>query len=64
MDAEFKAAMAGAGKFDNSLSSLRSKADVLSKTIQTQKAKLSELKRQYEESVKLQENIQPKPQSF
>ncbi|MFG6315977.1 phage tail tape measure protein [Bacillus velezensis] len=52
LDAEFKAAMAGAGKFDNSLSSLRSKADVLSKTIQTQKAKLSELKRQYEESVK------------
>ncbi|MCY9198928.1 phage tail tape measure protein [Bacillus atrophaeus] len=52
LDAEFKATVAGAGKFDNSLGSLRSKADVLSRTIQTQKAKLSELKRQYEESVK------------
>ncbi|MGG1014857.1 phage tail tape measure protein [Bacillus subtilis] len=52
LDAEFKAAVAGAGKFDNSLDSLRSKSDVLSRTIQTQKAKLSELKRQYEESIK------------
>ncbi|QII49469.1 phage tail tape measure protein [Bacillus paralicheniformis] len=52
LDTEFKAAMAGAGKFDNSLDSLRSKADVLSRTIQTHKAKVSELKRQYEESVR------------
>lgn len=52
LNSEFKAAMAGAGRFDNSLDSLRNKTDILTRTLQTQKAKLNELKRQYEESVR------------
>ncbi|ATH93298.1 phage tail tape measure protein [Bacillus glycinifermentans] len=52
LNSEFKAAMAGAGRFDNSLDSLRNKTDILNRTLQTQKAKLNELKRQYEESVR------------
>ncbi|WED89330.1 phage tail tape measure protein [Bacillus velezensis] len=51
LNSEFKATMAGAGKFDNSLDTLNQKANVLNRTLQVHKAKLSDLKRQYEESV-------------
>ncbi|WP_045509329.1 phage tail tape measure protein [Bacillus amyloliquefaciens] len=51
LNSEFKATMAGAGKFDNSLDTLNQKASVLNRTLQVHKAKLSDLKRQYEESV-------------
>ncbi|MCY7794078.1 phage tail tape measure protein [Bacillus spizizenii] len=44
--------MAGAGKFDNSLDTLNQKANVLNRTMQVHKAKLSDLRRQYEESVR------------
>lgn len=50
LDSEFKALTAGAGKFDNSIDSLKSKSDVLSRTLQTQSSKLKELRRQYEQS--------------
>ncbi|WP_439024381.1 phage tail tape measure protein [Bacillus halotolerans] len=53
VNAEFKSTMAGAGRFDKSLDSLKQKADVLNRTIQVHKTKLSELKRQYEESVRV-----------
>ncbi|ARV43544.1 phage tail tape measure protein [Bacillus subtilis] len=53
VNAEFKSTMAGAGRFDKSLDSLKQKADVLNRTMQVHKTKLSELKRQYEESVRV-----------
>ncbi|MGG1419021.1 phage tail tape measure protein [Bacillus subtilis] len=52
LNSEFKATMAGAGKFDNSLDTLNQKANVLNRTLQVHKAKLTDLKRQYEESVR------------
>ncbi|WP_439846124.1 phage tail tape measure protein [Bacillus spizizenii] len=52
LNSEFKATMAGAGKFDNSLDTLNQKANVLNRTMQVHKAKLSDLRRQYEESVR------------
>lgn len=52
LNSEFKATMAGAGKFDNSLDTLNQKANVLNRTMQVHKAKLSDLKRQYEESAR------------
>ncbi|MGC3792050.1 phage tail tape measure protein [Priestia aryabhattai] len=52
LDSELKAAMAGAGRFDNSLDSLRSKTDILSRTLEAQNKKLAEQKRLYEESVR------------
>ncbi|KXZ17753.1 phage tail tape measure protein [Bacillus nakamurai] len=52
VNAEFKSTMAGAGRFDKSLDSLKQKADVLNRTMQVHKTKLSELKRQYEESAR------------
>lgn len=51
-DSEIKAAMAGAGRFDNSLDSLKQKNDVLTRSIQAHKSKLTELRRQYEESAR------------
>lgn len=53
VNAEFKSTMAGAGRFDKSLDSLKQKADVLNRTMQVHKTKLSELKRQYEESARV-----------
>lgn len=53
VNAEFKSTMAGAGRFDKSLDSLKHKADVLNRTMQVHKTKLSELKRQYEESARV-----------
>lgn len=52
LNSEFKATMAGAGKFDNSLDTLNQKANVLNRTLQVHKAKLTDLKRQYEESAR------------
>ncbi|PJH94869.1 phage tail tape measure protein [Bacillus sp. SN1] len=52
LNSEFKSTMAGAGKFDNSLDTLNQKANVLNRTMQVHKAKLSDLKRQYEESAR------------
>ncbi|MCY7751648.1 phage tail tape measure protein [Bacillus inaquosorum] len=52
LNSELKATMAGAGKFDNSLDTLNQKANVLNRTMQVHKAKLSDLKRQYEESAR------------
>ncbi|MCY9456784.1 phage tail tape measure protein [Bacillus inaquosorum] len=52
VNAEFKSTMAGAGRFDKSLDSLKQKADVLNRTMLVHKTKLSELKRQYEESAR------------
>ncbi|MCY9090953.1 phage tail tape measure protein [Bacillus mojavensis] len=52
LNSEFKATMAGAGKFDNSLDTLNQKANVLNRTMQVHKAKLSDLRRQYEESAR------------
>ncbi|HFK2719178.1 TPA: hypothetical protein ACG1DY_005030, partial [Escherichia coli] len=45
-----KAITAGSAKFDNSLDTLRNKADVLTRTFQTHQAKVEELRRRYEES--------------
>ena len=50
LNSEFKAITAGSGRFDNSLAALRSRADVLSRTFDTQKAKVDELKRKYDQS--------------
>ncbi|KZR60385.1 phage tail tape measure protein [Pseudobacillus badius] len=52
LDSEFKALTAGAGRFDNSLNGLRSRSDVLSRSMQTHRAKVEELRRQYEESAR------------
>ncbi|MCY7423543.1 phage tail tape measure protein [Bacillus amyloliquefaciens] len=53
VNSEFKATMAGAGRFDNSLDALNQKANVLNRTMQVHTSKLSELKRRYEESVRV-----------
>ncbi|WP_238810316.1 phage tail tape measure protein [Bacillus velezensis] len=53
VNSEFKATMAGAGRFDNSLEALNQKANVLNRTMQVHTSKLSELKRRYEESVRV-----------
>lgn len=50
LNTEFKAITAGSAKFDNSLDTLRNKADVLTRTFQTHQAKVEELRRRYEES--------------
>jgi hypothetical protein len=50
LNSEFKAVSTGAGKFDQSLESLRVKSDVLTRTFQTHQQKVAELRRQYEQS--------------
>lgn len=50
VNSEFKASQAGAGRFDNSLTGLRSRADVLNRTMEVHRQKVQELRRRYEES--------------
>ncbi|PAE21960.1 phage tail tape measure protein [Bacillus sp. 7504-2] len=50
VNSEFKASQAGAGRFDNSLTSLRGRADILNRTLEVHRAKVQELRRRYEES--------------
>lgn len=50
LNSEFRAISTGAAKFDNSLETLRSRADVLSRAMDTHRAKVEELRRQYEHS--------------
>lgn len=52
VNSEFKASQAGAGRFDNSLTGLRSRADILNRTLEAHRAKVQELRRRYEESAK------------
>lgn len=50
LNSEFRAITSGAGRFDNSLESLRSQSDVLSRTMTTHRTRVEELRRQYQQS--------------
>jgi TP901 family phage tail tape measure protein len=50
LNSEFRAITSGAGKFDNSLETLRSRSDILTRTMQTHRTKVEELRRQYEQA--------------
>ncbi|WP_306009340.1 phage tail tape measure protein [Bacillus sp. MMSF_3328] len=50
LKSEFRAITSGAGKFDNSLETLRSRSDILTRTMQTHRTKVEELRRQYEQA--------------
>jgi phage-related minor tail protein len=50
LNSEFRAISAGAGRFDNSLETLRARSDVLTRSMQTHQRKVEELRRRYEES--------------
>ncbi|ERN54326.1 phage tail tape measure protein [Alkalihalophilus marmarensis] len=52
VDSEFKASGNSSNKFGTDINSLRLNKDRLSKTLDLQKAKVNELRRQYDESVK------------
>lgn len=50
LNSEFRAISTGSAKFDNSLETLRARADVLTRTMNTHREKVEELRRQYEHS--------------
>jgi phage-related minor tail protein len=50
LNSEFRAVSAGSSGFDNSLQTLKSRADVLNRTLQVHRAKVEELRRKYEQS--------------
>ncbi|TYS50085.1 phage tail tape measure protein [Bacillus infantis] len=50
LNSEFRAITSGAGKFDNSLETLRSRSDILTRSMQTHRTKVEELRRQYEQA--------------
>ncbi|MFP7447114.1 phage tail tape measure protein [Bacillus infantis] len=50
LNSEFRAITSGVGKFDNSLETLRSRSDILTRTMQTHRTKVEELRRQYEQA--------------
>ena len=50
LNSEFRAITAGSARFDNSLDALRNRSDVLTRTLQTHRLKVEELRRKYEES--------------
>lgn len=52
LKSEMNVAKAGGVDFQKSLDGLRNKSDILTRTFDVQKAKVSELKRQYDDSVK------------
>ncbi|WP_053178031.1 phage tail tape measure protein [Peribacillus loiseleuriae] len=53
LNSEFKTTTAGAGRFDNSLDTLRQRSTILTSTLQTHRAKVNELNNQYQESVRV-----------
>lgn len=50
LNSEFRAISSGSARFDNSLETLRARADVLTRTMNVHRAKVEELRRQYEQS--------------
>ncbi|MCM3599011.1 phage tail tape measure protein [Metabacillus idriensis] len=50
LNQEFRAVSTGAARFDNSLETLRTRSDVLTRTMSTHQTKVEELRRKYEES--------------
>lgn len=50
LNSEFRAITSGAARFDNSLEALRSRSDVLTRSMTTHRVKVEELRRQYEQS--------------
>lgn len=52
LNSEFRAITSGSGRFDNSLESLRNRSDVLTRTMTVHRARVEELRRQYEQSAR------------
>lgn len=51
LNSEFRSVTAGAGRFDNSLESLRNQQNILTRSMDAHKLKVKELQRMYQESV-------------
>ncbi|MBP3038061.1 phage tail tape measure protein [Bacillaceae bacterium Marseille-Q3522] len=52
LNAEFKTTTVGAARFDDSLDTLKNRADILTRTMEVHRQKVAELRRQYEQSRK------------